>query len=512
MSEPLTTEEVLNLETLILDALRRSGGSTRLEISSDWVLFHPATKFHIQKWLAAKGVSDEKIRTASNHVLANAFRIGDPYVRKMMQDSNFFGSFDNIKPTRFNDPVKARGGLDLDDDMKDVMRGRDKNSRDMDLIPPATDTKALTARGIDPEALARSAATVIGPRIEIAKRELRAEMESESIRLERNLGSAVERRWTEALITFEKKTQGIVDGMRDDIFRYIDEKTPRRIDLYKNGTVRQLPEEARHKAFDIGLQWLNIGQHLYIVGPAGTGKTHLFKQWGQALGKKVWLVGQALSKYDISGFKGPTGEYFGTIVRDALEQGGLLCIDEGDMWAAAALGFLNAPLANGWCAFPDKTIEVHPDFQCIIAANTFGRGATQEYIGRNPLDAASIDRFAYIIVDYDEDLERNLYGNGPWTQYVQRVRKAIGELKLQHIVSMRATDRLNKAINASMDPGQALFSSIWRGLSSDTVAKIKSLAGEPPRVMVVTIDNNDDYNIEDFGPDNIPTTSRSTMV
>ena len=503
--EPQISEEVLIEENAIVIDLRASG-LNRTQISQGWVQTHPGTRLRIQKWLAAKGVSVEKICDASDHVLANAFKAGYPYVRKMMQNSDSFGNFSNIKPTRFNDPTKARGALDLDDDIKDVLRNDPfEPIKPSDIargpIPQISDpSKVLADRGIDPETLARSAAQVIGPRIEAAKTELRREIQSEATRVQTQLGNAVEARWTEALVTFEKKTQGIVDGMRDEIFRYIDERTPRKIDITKNGNIiRQLPEEARHKAFDIGLQWLNIGQHLYIVGPAGTGKTHLFKQWGQALDKKVWLVGQALSKYDISGFKGPTGEYFGTIVRDALEQGGLLCIDEGDMWAAAALGFLNAPLANGWCAFPDKTIEVHPDFQCIIAANTFGRGATQEYIGRNPLDAASIDRFAYIIVDYDEDLERNLHGNGPWTQYVQRIRKAVQELKLQHIVSMRATERLNKAISAGMDPEQALFSSIWRGLSVDTVAKVKSLAGEPPRMMTIEDNTNaDDYYSDSF--------------
>lgn len=174
------------------------------------------------------------------------------------------------------------------------------------------------------------------------------------------------------------------------------------------------------------------------------------------------------------------------------------------MWAAAALGFLNAPLANGWCAFPDKTIEVHPDFQCIIAANTFGRGATQQYVGRNPLDEASLDRFAYIIVDYDEDLERLINGNGPWVQYTQRVRAAIMQLKLQHIVSMRASARLRDGIAAGLEPEQALFSSLWRGLTPDTINKIKSIAGEPPK-MVGEFDLIDEEE-EAFEFDNLPDT------
>ena len=494
-------------ESVVLDALRASA-LTRDQISAGWVQTHVAAKYSIQEWLAAKGVALTKAKSASDHVLANAFKVGDAYVRKMRDDP--FGNFDELKSNRFSQPTRNRRGkiLDLDDNAKNLLHGDGPNQpkapqqnltwqqiSDDPAQAPRTEmsnqdiAKTALANGqVDSDALARSVAAVIQPRLDAAKRELRSEILSESSRVEHSISGAIERRWTEALQTFEKKTQGLVDGLKDQIFKYIDESAPRKIEIVQsNRVVRTLPAEARHKAFDIGLKWLMIDQHLYIVGPAGTGKTHLFKQWGVALDKKVWLVGQALSKYDISGYKGPTGEYFGTVVRDALEQGGLLCIDEGDMWAAAALGFLNAPLANGWCAFPDKTIEVHPDFQCIIAANTFGRGATQEYIGRNPLDEASLDRFAYIIVDYDEDLERNIHGNGAWTQYVQRVRKAIMELKLRHIVSMRATQRLNAAIASGMDPEQALFSSVWRGLSPDTIAKIKSIAGQPPRSITIDI-------------------------
>ena len=46
----------------------------------------------------------------------------------------------------------------------------------------------------------------------------------------------------------------------------------------------------------------------------------------------------------------------------------------------------------------------------LAAANTWGRGGDQQYVGRNQLDAATLDRFVLstLHVDYDTDLERDI--------------------------------------------------------------------------------------------------------
>lgn len=528
MAVPITNNLTNELWTDIEATMNRLG-VTIDTIDQDVIRNSPTLKVDISTWLLAKGLDQARIDMMSNYVFAKCVSVGDRYIAAIMRNDterkDNFGSFDNIKPNRSFKDRTGRQGLDLktpdehlDDNIKKLLDEKppitdddydDGVGLDLDFkpgpepkapqgqgpIPNTPEIQNLRTHGLDPEAIARSAARVIGPKLDEAVRTLRGEIRNESVNVENTLSKAVDRRWTEALQTFETKTKGLVDALKGDIFKYIDEQTPRKIQIIDNqgNILRELDSEPRHKCFDLGLKWLLSGQHLYIVGQAGTGKTHLFKQWGRALGKKIWLVGQALSKYDISGYKGPAGEYFGTVVRDALEQGGLLCIDEGDMWAAAALGFLNAPLANGWCAFPDRTIEVHPDFQCIIAANTFGRGATQQYIGRNPLDAASLDRFAYIEVGYDYDLELQIHGANPWTRYVQRVRDAVEQLKLQHVVSMRATARVHDGLRVGIDEEQVLFSALWRGLALDTINKIKSLAGDPPtKIIEVLLDDDDE--------------------
>ena len=87
----------------------------------------------------------------------------------------------------------------------------------------------------------------------------------------------------------------------------------------------------------------------------------------------------------------------GTIVstefRKAYENGGLFLFDEIDASMPGAILAFNAALANNFMDFPDKKVPRHKDFYCIAAANTFGSGADRQYVGRNQLDAASLDRF-----------------------------------------------------------------------------------------------------------------------
>jgi cobaltochelatase CobS len=142
-------------------------------------------------------------------------------------------------------------------------------------------------------------------------------------------------------------------------------------------------------------------------------------------------------------------------------------------------------------------VKVHPYFQVIACANTFGRGATLEYNGRNPLDAASLDRFAYMFIDYDENMERLLYGNGPWVQYIHRVRHAVAEIPgLRHVISQRAIRRVLSSLAAGQSVEETLFGSLWRGLDEDTINKIKSRAGNPPAKLTIVSDLNDDDDEE----------------
>jgi cobaltochelatase CobS len=93
------------------------------------------------------------------------------------------------------------------------------------------------------------------------------------------------------------------------------------------------------------------------------------------------------------------------------ENGGVFLLDEIDAADANAMVAINAALANRVMANPNGKVHVRHD-KCFIlaAANTWGRGGDHQYVGRNQLDAATLDRFVLstIGVEYDLELEVTL--------------------------------------------------------------------------------------------------------
>jgi len=180
---------------------------------------------------------------------------------------------------------------------------------------------------------------------------------------------------------------------------------------------------------------------IMLVGPAGCGKTSIGKSVATALGLPFYITSTINETHELSGFIDGYGNYHATPFRSAFEHGGVWVADEIDAWDASALLAANSALANGYAVFPDKPAPInrHNSFRMIATANTYGSGADRLYIGRNELDAASLDRFATINVDYDLTLEQ-LFSNGNqrWLEHVWSVRKRVTEKKIRHVVSSRA--------------------------------------------------------------------------
>jgi cobaltochelatase CobS len=109
-------------------------------------------------------------------------------------------------------------------------------------------------------------------------------------------------------------------------------------------------------------------------------------------------------------------------------------------------------------------VKRHPDFRCIGAANTWGSGATADYIGRNKMDGAFMSRFPVKLAwDYDEAFERQISGNADFTMRVQMARKKARDAGLKVIIDPRHSMA-----------GSAL---IEAGFTSDEAAKLTYLAG-----------------------------------
>lgn len=209
---------------------------------------------------------------------------------------------------------------------------------------------------------------------------------------------------------------------------------------------RVVLEGRQHAIFEEVLTTLAEGLHVYLVGPAGSGKTTLAEQCAQALSLPFFAksVGPQTSQSEIFGYMGASGNYVSTCFREAYEKGGLFLIDEIDAGNAQVLTSINAATSNGVCAFPDGMAKKHDNFKCIAAGNTYGRGQDRVYIGRNALDGATLDRFVFLTMDYDEALERDIAlsvnpESAAWCDRVVALRRKAESLKARIVISPRAT-------------------------------------------------------------------------
>lgn len=231
-----------------------------------------------------------------------------------------------------------------------------------------------------------------------------------------------------------------------------------------------------HEKFDEILTVAGCREPILLSGPSGGGKTTISKQIAEALDIPFdpQSIGPQTSKGDLMGVRYANGEYIPSPLRRCYENGGVWLADELDAGHAGVITIINAALANGICGFPDKVVERHKDFVCIAAANTWGNGANSQYMGRAPLDKATLNRFSKIPFDYDEVLERKLAGNDQWVDRVQAIRRAVFSIGAKMVVSPRDTIAGARLLAAGLSMERVEDMRIWAGVDSATKEKVLS--------------------------------------
>lgn len=185
------------------------------------------------------------------------------------------------------------------------------------------------------------------------------------------------------------------------------EERPAPIQLVLNGVATKPTEGVVHAMYGKIAKVIAKRQHVYLVGPAGTGKSTIPAQIAKQLGLEFSAMscGTTDAKFDYVGYRDGNGVLHSTLFRQRYENGGVMLLDEMDNASPDVLVTLNQALSNGEMAFPDKMVKMHEDFICIGAGNTFGSGATAQYVGRSPIDMATLNRFVKIVVDIDLKIE-----------------------------------------------------------------------------------------------------------
>lgn len=273
-----------------------------------------------------------------------------------------------------------------------------------------------------------------------------------------------------------------IDGMKatalDNIKQiegYINRDVPLVVNL---GSVEVPDKKLVHKAFSQIVKILSSAKrkekNIMLVGAAGGGKTHLVGSVAEALKLQFYpmSVGLQTTKSDLLGFINAHGNYITTPIREAYEKGGVLLLDEFDATHAGVVTILNSLLANGHCSFPDKIVDKHKDFICLCACNTYGKGGNTDYVGRNRLDAATLDRFIIVNVDYDTNLEKALTNNDSWISIINKIRSNAEKQGIKTIVSPRASIDGADLLEAGFDIGEVLEMVIFKGANKDIQTKL----------------------------------------
>lgn len=292
----------------------------------------------------------------------------------------------------------------------------------------------------------------------------------------------------------DKEVEGELKELKDAV------KKNQKLEV-KVGDKVNVIQGLKHKQLEQLIRYAMLRLSPLLVGMAGTGKTHAGQQTAEALGLPFFAisVGAQTTKTDIMGYTDANGQYVRTHFRDAYEYGGVFLMDEIDAGNANVLITINAALSNGLAAFPDAMVAKHEDFVFIASANTFGNGASRQYVGRNQLDAATLDRFAIIEWFIDDDLEESLscgLNGKAWYMAVRASRDYVAEKNIRALISPRATQKGSRLLDIGQPLDEVIDATMLGSVPQDKKQDVRQVATQifekfasnVPKVLPVEVD------------------------
>lgn len=237
-----------------------------------------------------------------------------------------------------------------------------------------------------------------------------------------------------------------VEEMPEYLYTFICENDSSVKDATKEITARTESKIVYHSQFDLLCSLFEMGVNIYAHGPAGTGKSQIAKQLADFLGLELYPDSTLFNLFDLTGFVDANGVFHETNFYKAFKYGGVHLLDELDGSPEDVPLKLNSAIANGWITFPNgEKVIMHKDYRCFATGNTVGTGATEEYVGRHAIDAATLDRFQPVFINYDKNVEMAIADNNDeLVTFVEDFRKAVNACKINHLVTYRELSRLVK--------------------------------------------------------------------
>lgn len=273
-------------------------------------------------------------------------------------------------------------------------------------------------------------------------------------------------------IKFEaaKNTREITEKLTNRIIALEKElKNNSTIHVIKSSTKTREIKGIVHEMFDTVLTMVNKDIPVFLSGPAGCGKNYLCKQVADALGLDFYFTNAVTQEYRLTGFIDASGIYHETEFYKAATKGGLFFLDEIDGSIPEVLILLNAAIANRYFDFPNGRVTLHPNFRIIAAGNTAGSGGDSLYTGRTRLDAASLDRFCLVRINYSKAIERAITNNNKELLAFAAVLRKNSNL----IISYRALIAIT-LLEGSLELTDIIKMSILKGSPADVIRTIQS--------------------------------------
>lgn len=235
--------------------------------------------------------------------------------------------------------------------------------------------------------------------------------------------------------------------------------------------------EIRHEKYDDIKMMLECGIHLYLAGPAGSGKNFTVEQIVWDLGWNFYFSNSVQQEYKLDGFIDAGGKYHETEFYKACtdEHECIFFLDEMDASIPEVLINLNAAIANGYYNFPTGRVNLdHVHF--VAAGNTVGSGADEMYSGRMVIDQATLDRFAIIDFDYSRRIEMSIsHNNSDLVNFIHDLRKEAEENGIRATFSYRCITMVTKLEAAGMDLDKIIKYTVVKGMDKDTIKTLNPI-------------------------------------
>lgn len=191
------------------------------------------------------------------------------------------------------------------------------------------------------------------------------------------------------------------------------------------------PHEQLKKLVEAGMR------NIWMVGPAGCGKSTMARMTAKELNLPYLCIscGIGTSATEFLGYKYPTRE--STKFAEYYAKPSIILIDEMTALDPAVGQVLNAALANDEIETTTGLVSRNPECIIIATSNTFGSGASRQYVANNQLDASTIDRFIGGIIEVDYSVDYESQYDIDVANYVWKLRECIKACNIRRIASTR---------------------------------------------------------------------------